>query len=449
MQIHKFELNDKKIVLDVNSGSVHVVDSLVWDIIDLYNKNTKDDIINKLKKRYNIKSITGAYKEVEMLINEGLLFSEDVYEKYANTIKQNVVKALCLHVSHDCDLKCKYCFASQGDYKGNREIMDLDVGKKALEFLIENSGNNRNLEVDFFGGEPLLNWNVVKKLVFYGKELEKRHNKNFRFTITTNGVKLDDEKIDFINEYMYNVVLSLDGRKKVNDNMRLTNNGQGSYDVIVPKFQKLIRKRKDKNYFVRGTFTNKNIDFSNDVIHYKELGFKITSMEPVVTDPKDDFALREEHIDRVLKEYEKLSNKYIDIKKSDKEFSFYHFVIDLNQGPCVIRRVTGCGAGSTYMAVTPNGDLYPCHQFVDNPEFKIGNIYKGIINTKLQNKFKKVNVYTKEECKKCWARFYCSGGCMADAFHSNGDISKPNELYCQMERKRIECALSIAANLVD
>ena len=448
-RIHKYEMNDKKIILDINSGSVHVVDEIVWDVIDSYLEKSKSEIVDLLKNKYNESSIEESYDEIEFLVEKKVLFTEDVYEQYVNYMDQNVVKALCLHVAHDCNLKCKYCFASQGDYKGNRELMSYEVGKKALDFLMKNSGNRRNLEVDFFGGEPLMNWDVVKKLTLYGKELEKEHNKNFRFTMTTNGVLLDDEKIDFLNEYMYNVVLSLDGRKEVNDNMRITANGKGSYDTIVPKFQKLVSKRGDKEYFVRGTFTNKNLDFSKDVLHYRDLGFEITSMEPAITEPDLEYALREEHLPVILEEYEKLSKEYIKIKKSGEKFDFYHFVIDLNQGPCAIRKVTGCGAGSNYMSVVPNGDIYPCHQFVDDESFKLGDVDSGIKNTGIQDEFRKVNIYNKEECKNCWARFYCSGGCMANAFHANGDIRKPYKLACEMEKKRIESAISVMANLQD
>ncbi|MTI66063.1 MAG: thioether cross-link-forming SCIFF peptide maturase [Firmicutes bacterium] len=446
-RIHMFELNEKKIVLDINSGSVHVVDELTWDIIKDYLNNSLNDIIYKYKSKYNEDSIKDAYKEIKFLIDKDILFSEDIYEKYVDINKQNIVKALCLHVAHDCNLKCKYCFASQGDYKGSKEIMSLDVGKKSLDFLVENSGNRRNLEVDFFGGEPLMNFEVVKELVKYGRELEKEYNKNFRFTITTNGVLLDDDKIDYINKEMQNVVLSLDGRKEVNDNMRLTDNDKGSYDLIVPKYKNLLKKRQDKDYFIRGTFTNKNLDFSKDVLHYKELGFDVTSMEPVVTDPKEDYAIREEHLDTILKEYEKLSKEYIKINKAGENFSFYHFIIDLNQGSCAIRRVAGCGAGSYYLAVTPNGQLYPCHQFVDNEELKLGDVEKGITNNELREEFKNISIYNKEDCPDCWARFYCSGGCHANAYNANGDFRKPDKLSCEMEKKRLECAISIAANL--
>jgi uncharacterized protein len=449
MALHLYEMNGKKMALDINSGSVHVVDDLTYEALSLSEKLPHDEAIKTLSEKYpnekeSIKEIFGELKELE---EQGMLNADDIYGKYANQTMNQTVKALCLHVAHDCNLRCNYCFASQGDYKGCSELMPLEVGKKALDFIVRASKGRRNLDVDFFGGEPLMNWDVVKKLVAYGRELEKEHNKNFRFTITTNGVLLDEEKIDFINENMHNVVLSLDGRKEVNDKMRPTPNGKGSYDTIVPKFQRLIEKRGQREYFIRGTFTRYNLDFAEDVKHYKDLGFDITSLEPVVTDPKMDYAIREEDLDTVLNEYEKLSAMYIDMKKENPNFTFYHFVADLNQGPCVIRKITGCGAGSSYLAVTPKGDLYPCHQFVDNPDFKLGDVETGVVKTELVEDFSKVNDYSKPECSDCWAKFYCSGGCMANAFHANGDVTKPYKVGCEMEKKRIECALSVAANL--
>lgn len=448
-KIHKYRLNNKNIVLDINSGSVHVVDDIVYDIIDFYEDNDLDFIINKFNKDYSIEEIEEAYEEIDYLANEGLLFSDEIDLEYLPYGGQNIVKALCLHVAHDCNLRCKYCFASQGDFKGDRLLMPLDVGKKALDFLVKNSGNRRNLEVDFFGGEPLMNFEVVKGLVDYGRSLEKKYNKNFRFTITTNGILLDDEKIEYIDRNMSNVVLSLDGRKEVNDRMRNTITGEGSYDIIVPKFKKMVKKREkeNKDYFVRGTFTSYNLDFSQDIMEFYNLGFKKTSIEPVVTDPNEEYALKKEHLQTILNEYEKFSKEYIDIKKKDKNFSFFHFMIDLNQGPCIIKRASGCGAGSEYMAVTPEGDLYPCHQFVGNEDFKIGDVFEGIKNEEVREKFKKAHVFNKEKCRTCWARFYCSGGCHANAYNSNGDINKPYELGCEMEKKRLECAISILANL--
>jgi len=446
-RIHKFYLNDRYIVLDIYSGAVHVVDNIVYDVLDYYNSNTLDEIVDLLKDKYDRDSIIESYKEIEELEREGLLFSEEVDTSEIKYNQGNIVKALCLHVSHDCNLRCKYCFASQGDFKGERSLMSLEVGKRALEFLIKNSGNRRNLEVDFFGGEPLMNFDVVKELVYYGRELEKNNNKHFRFTITTNGVLLDDDKIDFINEHMDNVVLSLDGRKSVNDNMRKTVNDQGSYDIITSKFKALIDRRKDKDYYVRGTFTSYNLDFSQDALHLYNEGFKKISIEPVVTSPDVDYALREEHIEDILNVYEKFSKDYIEIKKMDKEFLFFHFMIDLNQGPCLAKRSIGCGAGSEYMAVTPTGELYPCHQFVGNEKFKLGDVFNGVNKVDIRDEFKKANVYNKSECNNCWAKFYCSGGCHANNYNMNNDIMKPYIVGCEMEKKRIECAISILANL--
>ncbi len=446
-KIHKFSLNDRNIVLDINSGAVHVVDDIVYDMLDFYEKYTKEEILDKLSSKYSKKDLEEAYEEISELKKEGMLFSDEIDMGNIKYNEQNVVKALCLHVAHDCNLRCKYCFASQGDFKGERLLMPLEVGRKALEFISINSGKRKNLEVDFFGGEPLMNFDVVKELVSYGRILEKKYNKNFRFTITTNGVLLDEDKMDFINENMSNVVLSLDGRKKINDYMRKTVNGQGSYDIIVPKMKKMVEKRKDKDYYIRGTFTKYNKDFSEDIMEYYNLGFKKVSMEPVVASPKEDYALMEEDLEEILREYEKFSKEYIDIKKKDKDFMFFHFMIDLNQGPCIIKRTVGCGAGSEYMAVTPEGDLYPCHQFVGNEDFKMGNVFTGIKNTTIRDEFKKANVLTKEECSGCWARYYCSGGCHANAYNFNKDIKKPYKIGCEMEKKRIECAISILANM--
>ncbi len=446
-KIHKFSLNDRNIVLDINSGDVHVVDDIVYDMLDFYEKYTKEEILDKLSSKYSKRDLEEAYEEISELKKKGMLFSDEIDMGNIKYNEQNVVKALCLHVAHDCNLRCKYCFASQGDFKGERLLMPLEVGRKALEFISINSGKRKNLEVDFFGGEPLMNFDVVKELVSYGRILEKKYNKNFRFTITTNGVLLDEDKMDFINENMSNVVLSLDGRKKINDYMRKTVNGQGSYDVIVPKMKKMVEKRKDKDYYIRGTFTKYNKDFSEDIMEYYNLGFKKVSMEPVVASPKEDYALMEEDLEEVLREYEKFSKEYIDIKKKDKDFMFFHFMIDLNQGPCIIKRTVGCGAGSEYMAVTPEGDLYPCHQFVGNEDFKMGNVFTGIENTTIRDEFKKANVLTKEECSGCWARYYCSGGCHANAYNFNKDIKKPYKIGCEMEKKRIECAISILANM--
>lgn len=445
-QIHKFELNGKKIVLDVSSGSVHVVDDIVWDIIDMYQCGL-EEITEKLKDKHCKEHIINAYEEIKLLEDNGLLFSEDIYLKDFDYNSQNIVKALCLHVAHDCNLKCEYCFASQGDFKGQRLLMPLEVGKRALEFLVNNSGNRKNLEVDFFGGEPLMNFEVVKGLVFYGRELEKKHNKEFRFTITTNGLLLNEDNMNFINEHMDNIVLSIDGRKEVNDKMRKTWNDEGSYDLIIPKFIQMVKMRGDKKYYIRGTFTKNSLDFSKDVLHLQEIGFNSISVEPVVASPEHSYALKEEDLGIIMEEYEKLSSEYIKLHKEGKGFEFFHFMIDLNQGPCLIKRVVGCGAGVEYLAVTPEGDLYPCHQFVGDEDFKMGSVFEGVTNVSLRDEFKKTNVYTKEECRECWAKFYCSGGCHANAYNFNGDIKIPYKVGCEMEKKRIECAISIAANI--
>ena len=448
-RIHKFHLNDKYIVLDVNTGAVHVVDKIVYEILEHYEKKSKEEIKEIFRTSYDENVLEDAYSEIEFLVKEGLLYSEDINISNLKYNEENIIKAMCLHVAHDCNLKCKYCFASQGDFNGERSLMSLEVGKKALEYLVKNSGSRRNLEVDFFGGEPLMNFGLVKDLVSYGRSLEKEYNKKFRFTITTNGVLLDEEIMDYINENMDNIVLSLDGRKEVNDNMRMTINDQGSYDIILPKFKRMVEKRGTKDYYIRGTFTSKNLDFSNDALDFYNNGFRSISIEPVVTPDEMDYALREEHLQDILKEYEKFSKEYINIKKKDKDFNFFHFMIDLNQGPCIIKRAVGCGAGSEYMAVTPEGDLYPCHQFVGEEEFKMGSVFDGVKNKDLRSKFKNANVYNKEECRVCWARFYCSGGCHANSYHTHKDLNKAYSLGCEMEKKRIECAISIIANLED
>ncbi|WP_130806765.1 thioether cross-link-forming SCIFF peptide maturase [Senegalia massiliensis] len=448
-RIHKFKQNNKFIVLDINSGSVHLVDELIWDLVDLYKEKDLTDINKELEWKYDSKTIEEGYREIKELEENGIIYSEDIYFKDVKSNNQKIVKALCLHIAHDCNLKCEYCFASQGDFNGDKSFMSLETGKKALEFLAENSANRRNLEVDFFGGEPLMNFDVVKELVHYGREIEKKYNKNFRFTITTNGLLLDKEKMDFINEHMSNVVLSLDGRKKVNDEMRKTINGEGSFDIIVPKFLEMAKSRKGKDYYLRGTFTSKNLDFSKDVLELYNLGFKSVSVEPVVTEPHMEYAILEKHLGEILDEYDKLSKEYIKIKKKDKDFNFFHFMIDLNQGPCAIKRASGCGAGVEYLAVTPEGDLYPCHQFVGDEKFKLGTLDSGIKNMEIVDRFNNANVYNKEDCSECWAKFYCSGGCHANAYNFNKNINKPYTIGCEMEKKRIESSISILANLED
>lgn len=450
--IHKFSMDGYNIVLDVNGGSVHVLDDVAYSLVDLFEDKSMEEIIESLNENYTKEQIEEAYEEIKSLKEEGLLFTEDTYETHPSFVnRKKVVKALCLHVSHDCNLKCKYCFASQGDFGGEKEMMSFEIGKKAIDYLIANSGNRRNLEIDFFGGEPLMNFDVVKQLVEYGRKVEKENNKNIRFTITTNGILLDDEKIDYINENMHNAVLSLDGRKEINDNMRPTVNNKGSYDVIMPKFKKLVEKRdKDKYYYIRGTFTRDNLDFSEDVLHFADEGFELTSIEPVVGDESNPYALRQEDLEKVFNEYEKLAKEYANRKLKGDNFTFFHFVIDLNQGPCVIKRITGCGAGNEYLAVTPNGDIYPCHQFVGNDDFKLANIMDEeiIIPKEISDTFREAHVYSKEDCKKCWNKFYCSGGCHANAINFNNDIRKPYELGCEMQKKRTECSIMIQAKLM-
>lgn len=444
--IHKYYLNDKYIVLDVSSGSVHIVDELTYKLLDDYLDLSKDELVNKYSLDYKSEDVVTAINEIEHLKNEELLFTEDDNKIKFPYNPTNIIKAMCLHVAHDCNLKCKYCFAAQGNFHGEKTLMSLETGKKALRFLCENSGNRKNLEVDFFGGEPLMNFEVVKELVRYGRVIEKEYNKHFRFTITTNGILLTDDKIDFINENMDNVVLSLDGRKEINDAIRPTLNDKGSFDIIVPKFKKLIESRGDKDYYIRGTFTSYNKDFRKDLKEFYNQGFKKVSIEPVVTDPEEPYAIREEDLDEILKEYEEFSKDYIEIRKYDKDFLFFHYMIDLNQGPCVVKRLVGCGAGSEYVAITPEGEIYPCHQFVGERDFILGTLDTGIINTDLRDKFKCANVINKKECNSCFAKYYCSGGCHANAYFNNKDFLKPYEIGCKMERKRIECAISILAN---
>ncbi len=446
-RIHKFQLNNKNIILDINSGAVHIVDKLVWDIIDLYENNKFEEIIRMLYNQYETQDIKEAYEEIQVLIEEGLLFSDDLYVNDFNYNQDNIVKALCLHIAHDCNLRCAYCFASQGDFSGDRLLMSSEVGKKALDFLVKSSGSRVNLEVDFFGGEPMMNFEVVKELIKYGREIELKNNKKFRFTITTNGLLLNDENMNFINENMDNVVLSLDGRKEINDYMRPTLNGEGSYDIIVPKFLNFVKLRSNKSYYIRGTFTSKNLDFSKDVLALNKAGFNTISVEPVVASREKDYALLEQHLDKILSEYEELSKEYIRLKQEGKGFDFFHFMIDLNQGPCFIKKIVGCGAGVEYLAVTPEGHLYPCHQFVGDEDFKIGDVFEGVKNNKLINKFKNANIYSKNECKECWAKFYCSGGCHANAYNFNKDINKPYSIECEMQKKRVECAISVQANI--
>nr|WP_294468559.1 thioether cross-link-forming SCIFF peptide maturase [uncultured Sellimonas sp.] len=460
--IHQYQNNGYNIVLDVNSGCVHVVDQMGYDLIGALVKmnpeqtadtiraaKTRETIKEQYQEKYDPSEIEEVLEAFAGLTEAGQLFAPDTHESCIQEVmkRKTVVKALCLHIAHDCNLACRYCFAEEGEYHGRRALMSFEVGKKALDFLIANSGNRRNLEVDFFGGEPLMNWQVVKDLVAYGREQEKLHDKHFRFTVTTNGVLLNDEIQEFINQEMDNVVLSLDGRKEVNDRMRPFRNGKGSYDLIVPKFQKLAESRNQQKYYVRGTFTRQNLDFSEDVRHFVDLGFQQMSIEPVVGDDTDPYAIKKEDLPQIFEEYDKLARYMIQREKEGKGFNFFHFMIDLEGGPCLAKRLSGCGSGTEYLAVTPWGDLYPCHQFVGDEDFLMGNVDEGITKPEIADAFRGCNVYSKEKCRNCFAKFYCSGGCMANAYHFEGSLNDAYDIGCEMERKRVECAIMIKAAL--
>ncbi len=446
--IHRYKNNGYNIVLDVNSGSVHVVDELVYDAVGLLDEGKDETQVTEvLKDTYQEDDIRTALQEIRELKDADMLFTEDIYRNAIEHFKerQTVVKALCLHIAHDCNLACRYCFAEEGEYHGRRALMTYEVGKQALDFLIANSGNRRNLEVDFFGGEPLMNWQVVKDLVAYGREQETLYNKKFRFTLTTNGVLLDDEVMEFANREMDNVVLSIDGRKEVHDFMRPFRKGAGSYDLVVPKFLKFAESRGEKSYYARGTFTRHNLDFSKDVLHLADLGFDQISVEPVVADEKEEYALRWEDIPRICEEYDTLAKEMIKRRKEGKGFNFFHFMIDLTGGPCVYKRLSGCGSGTEYLAVTPWGDLYPCHQFVGEEKFLMGNVWDGVKRSDLCEEFKNCNVYAKEKCQDCFAKFYCSGGCAANSYNFHGSINDVYDLGCELQRKRVECAIMLKA----
>ncbi|WP_459128893.1 thioether cross-link-forming SCIFF peptide maturase [Guggenheimella bovis] len=425
--IHTYTFEGRNIVIDVASGAIHVVSD---DMFSLLNGGEGSD---------------EAKEELKALREEGLLDSVDHSKELLTKFpKKPLIKAMCLHVAHDCNLRCEYCFASTGDFKGSREIMDLETGKKALRFLIEHSGNRKNLEVDFFGGEPLMNFDVVKELVAYGRQIEKEHQKNFRFTMTTNGVLLDDEKIDYLNREMHNVVLSIDGRKSTNDRMRKTITGTSSYDVIVPKFQHFVEKRGDKNHYIRGTFTSFNVDFFEDLMHLRDLGFKELSMEPVVASPEEPYSFKEEDVPKIKEQYELLAKELKKRMGTADDFNFFHYMLDLAGGPCAVKRASGCGAGVEYVAVTPTGDIYPCHQFVGEEEFRIGTLDTGITNPELVKSFLKTSIFDKKACTECWAKYYCSGGCHANAFHFNKDLTVPYDIACELEQKRVEMAVWLA-----
>ena len=448
--LHQYQLNGYNIVLDTCSGSVHSVDPVAYDIISLFEGHTEEEIISEIMSRYgeredvNPEEIRLCLEDVRALKAAGKLFTPDTFGDMAGTFKKrsgNVIKALCLHVAHTCNLNCSYCFASQGKYQGDRALMSFEVGKRALDFLIENSGTRTNLEVDFFGGEPLMNWEVVKQLVRYGRSVEGASGKHFRFTVTTNGVLIDRDVIDFCNEEISNVVLSLDGRKEIHDRYRVDYAGKGSYDRIVPKFQEFVKERGDKGYYMRGTFTHANPDFTKDVFHMADLGFTELSMEPVVGKPTDPSSLTPEDIEIVKEQYELLAKDMLRREQEGKPITFYHYMLDLTAGPCIYKRISGCGSGTEYMAVTPWGDLYPCHQFVGEEAYRLGNIWDGVTNDALREEFRSCNAYARPECKDCWAKLYCSGGCAANAYHASGSIRGIYEPGCELFRKRIECAI--------
>ncbi len=454
LMIHCYKQGGINIVLDVYSGSIHIVDDICFDIIQLFEELTEDEIVKKIIEKYqgtediSEDDVRECCAEVAALKEDGRLFTPDSFSHMANELKERtsgVVKALCLHVAHTCNLNCSYCFASQGRYSAERAVMSFETGKQALDFLVANSGDRYNLEVDFFGGEPLMNFDVVKQLVAYARSIEKDVNKNFRFTLTTNGMLIDDDVIDFANREMSNVVLSLDGRKEVHDRYRVDYLGRGSWERIVPKFQRLVNARDGKNYYMRGTFTHANPDFLADIKTMLDLGFNELSMEPVVCAPNDPCALTDEDLELVKKQYEELADLMLSRRREGKPFTFYHYMIDLSGGPCIYKRISGCGSGTEYMAVTPWGDLYPCHQFVGDEKFKLGNIWDGVTNTEMQNEFKGCNVYSRNECADCWAKLYCSGGCAANAYHATGSIRGVYKNGCELFKKRMECAIFLEA----
>ena len=425
-----------------------MADDVLYDAVGLWEEFDKDALIEKLSEKYDSKDAEEACREIEKLVEDEVLFTPDEYEENITSFikgKAPVVKALCLHVAHSCNLSCEYCFAGEGRYHGDAGLMSFETGKAALDFLVANSGFRTNLEVDFFGGEPLLDFEVIKQLVAYGRSIEKEHNKHFRFTLTTNGVRLDDEVLDFANLNMHNLVLSIDGRKEVHDRMRPFRDGGGSYDMVLPKFQKAAESRHQKDYYVRGTYTHYNLDFSKDVLHLADMGFEQISVEPVVADPKEAYAIKEEDLPVLFEEYDRLACEMVKRKKENRGFNFFHFMIDLEGGPCVYKRLTGCGSGTEYLAVTPWGDLYPCHQFVGNEKFRMGNVFEGITQRNLQEKFANVNVYSREKCRTCFARYYCSGGCAANSYNATGDVNGTYDIGCELQKKRIECAIMIKA----
>ncbi|AGC69077.1 radical SAM domain protein [Thermoclostridium stercorarium subsp. stercorarium DSM 8532] len=446
--IHQFRIFDTNMVLDVNSGAVHILDDVAARVLSCFDENgaPAEEKVSLLKQELGEEVVDEALSELETLKANGLLFSSDPYEEiFTSRTTPTVVKALCLHMAHDCNLRCKYCFAGEGNYHGEKSLMSPDVARKAIDFVIENSGNRRNIEIDFFGGEPLLNLETVKRTVEYAREREKSANKRFRFTITTNGLLLNDEIMEYLNETMDNIVLSLDGRREVNDAMRVRRDGSGCYDTVVPKFRKMVSIRKEKDYYIRGTFTQNNLDFSEDVMHMADLGFDQLSIEPVVLPDGSGLEIRKEHLPKIFSEYERLALRLSELRKQGRKVNFFHFMLDLEGGPCVAKRLRGCGSGTEYLAVTPNGDLYPCHQFAGYEQFKLGNVFTGITKREIVDTFREITVYTKKKCRNCWAKFYCSGGCAANAWSFRKDLFDVYEIGCELERKRIECALWLKA----
>lgn len=447
--VHKFIQDGDYYLIDVNSGSVHIIDELIYNMVGEDELLDKEDVINNLKDKWSKEEIEEGYEELLDLVKEEVLYSKDLYEEIAmaGDESESYIKALCLNVVHDCNLRCKYCFADEGEYKGCRKPMSAEVGKRAIDYVLENSGNIKNIEVDLFGGEPLMVFDTIKEIVDYAKEKDKLYNKNIRFTMTTNATLLNDEIIDYIDKNMGNIILSIDGRKEVNDNVRIRVDGSGCYDRILPNIKKMVDRRDpSKQYYARGTFTRENTDFFEDVMALANEGFSEISIEPVVLPDSHNLSIRREDLPKIYEQYDMLYKEMLRrAENNDNPFKFYHFNIDLNGGPCVYKRIAGCGAGHEYVAITPDGDIYPCHQFVGNEEFLLGNINSGIKNKNLSKDFKNAHIYNKPKCKECWARFYCSGGCQANNFNFNGDIHVPYKIGCEMQKKRIECAIALKA----
>lgn len=446
--IHKFKQGDNFFVLDVNTGAVHIVDELVYDLVDDNELRSKEELIKEFGAKYGEETISEAYEELQELVDQEILYSKDQYEDIAHSSMddRDYIKAVCLNIIHGCNLRCKYCFADEGEYNGHKGVMSVETAKKAIDYVVKRSGPRRNIEIDLFGGEPTMIMDTIKEIIAYARENEKAWKKNIRFTMTTNATLLNEDMMDFMDKEMGNIILSLDGRKEVNDNVRIKVDGSGSYDDILPNIKRMIEKRdKSKHYYVRGTFTGANTDFYEDVKAMVNEGFREISIEPVVLEKGHFLELKEEHLSEIFENYDKLYNEMVRRKKEGDEFNFYHFNIDLNGGPCVYKRISGCGAGFEYVAITPQGEVYPCHQFVGKEEFKLGDIYDDTYDAELGKKFKKAHIYNKPKCRECWARFYCSGGCQSNNFAFNGDMNIPYEIGCKMQKKRIECAIALKA----